>query len=89
MKEEDMDQNRIPKGMSDDYYDYDRSDFIKAYGDTERIDGGEIIDTDLQTVATQIMQMYIYGRILHFKDGKDFRTKLFIAESNKRIKAVI
>ena len=68
--------------MEDDYYDYDRNGFIKMLNknDGERIE--LIYPTDIQTIATLIIQLSRFGEIKYYNDvdGEDLRKKYRIEE---------
>jgi hypothetical protein len=55
--------------LGEDYYNYDRHNFIYNYyvgGDIDRENVGEdIYDSDIQTITTELIQMYLRGQILY------------------------
>ena len=57
------------KDLSEDYYNYDRNNFIYRYfvgGELDRErDGEDIYNTDIQTLTVQLIQMYLEGQILY------------------------
>ena len=68
--------------MDDDYYDYDRNGFIKMLNknDGERIE--LVYPTDIQTIATLIIQLSRFDEIKYYDDvdGEDLRKKYRIEE---------
>tara|TARA_A100001201_G_scaffold114350_1_gene98007 strand:+ start:676 stop:987 length:312 start_codon:yes stop_codon:yes gene_type:complete len=61
---------------------YDRNKFIRQYNVYNDADDElDIFDTDLETLAVQLLQMVHYGRILYHNDnGKDIRVNNSITE---------
>ena len=68
------------KQVSDDYYLYDRTKFIRKYHDKDRdIDISYWID--LESISTYLIQLNKYGRIIMTDDeDRDIRTKQIIEE---------
>ena len=66
--------------LSDDYYLYDRTKFIRKYHDKDRdIDISYWID--LESISTYLIQLNKYGRIIMTDDEDiDIRTKQIIEE---------
>ena len=68
--------------MEDDYYNYDRNGFIKMLNknDGERLE--LVYPTDVQTIATLIIQLSRFGEIKYYDDvdGEDLRKKYRIEE---------
>ena len=63
--------------------EYDRNKFIRQHApfDTEYDDKETIYDTDIETLAIQILQMVHYGRILYTDDnGRLIRNDKYITE---------
>jgi len=66
--------------VSDDYYEYDRNRFVSRYYDRDR-DLDLNYSTDLETLATLIVQIHKYNHIIITDgDGKDIRTNQIIDE---------
>ena len=55
------------------YWHYDRGEFMSRYG--HECHPNDCYDSDINTLATQIMQMILYGRIIHSKYADDVRSK--------------
>ena len=68
--------------MDADFYDYDRNDFIKMLNknDGERLE--LVYPTDIETIATLIIQLSKLGGIKYYNDvdGEDLRKKYRIEE---------
>ena len=68
--------------MGKDYSDYDRNGFIKMLlkNDGERLEF--VYSTDIETIATLIIQMKLFGEIKYYDDvdGEDLRKKYRIEE---------
>ena len=66
--------------VSDDYYAYDRNRFVSRYYDRDR-DLDLNYSTDLESLATLIMQIHKYSHIIITdEEGKDIRTNQVIEE---------
>ena len=69
--------------MGKDYSDYDRNGFIKMLlkNDGERLEF--VYSTDIETIATLIIQMKLFGEIKYYDDvdGEDLRKKYRIEEN--------
>ena len=68
------------KEVSDDYYQYDRNRFVSRYYDRDR-DLDLNYSTDLESLATLIIQIHKYNHIIITDDeGKDIDTNQIIDE---------
>ena len=66
--------------VSDDYYEYNRQRFVSRYYDRDR-DLDLNYSTDLESLATQIIQIHKYNRIIITDgEGRDIRTNQIIDE---------
>ena len=66
--------------VSDDYYEYNRQRFVSRYYDRDR-DLDLNYSTDLESLATQIVQIHKYNHIIITDgEGKDIRTNQIIDE---------
>ena len=69
--------------MRDDYYDYDRGDFIKSIIKRDGENVEEVYSTDIESITKHILQISKFGFIRYYDENGDDLRKNFRIKENK------